>query len=148
MDPDILEWVKTLLTFVGPILVVIVTARLEHNRKTDNRVKQLEDEKRATANTELQNTIKSINDRINTLDQTIKLMQESSKETKNEVQSVVRTCNITSKYMHELAELVTILAEGMRDQHLDGNITRAISSYRNFEHDTLAHLMSANPVDK
>lgn len=41
--------------------------------------------------------------------------------------------NITSTKVSNLASLVMTLAEGLRDQHLDGNITKAVEKYRNFE---------------
>ena len=42
----------------------------------------------------------------------------------------------------ELAQLVMVLAEGLRDQHLDGNITRAIDKYRKFESEKLKDIMT------
>lgn len=43
---------------------------------------------------------------------------------------------MTSTKLSELASVVMVLAEGLRDQHLDGNITKAVEKYRKYESDT------------
>lgn len=154
---DILEWVKTLLTFLGPIAVVVVTARMERNRKADAKVKALEDEKRERKEQDLKDKLESIHDeidatnkridqlnaRIDKTDQLLREMQEFDKATKEDMRILTISHRVNSSYVHELAHLVEVLAEGMRDQHLDGNITKAIAEYRNFEQSTLARLMSS-----
>ena len=49
---------------------------------------------------------------------------------------------LNGQYTHELAQLVMVLAEGLRDQHLDGNITRAVEKYRKFEADALGSIVT------
>lgn len=150
-----LDWVTTVLGFLGPILVVVVSARMEQNRKADARVKELENEKRAKEDKELKDTIdeiknevKKINSRVNDLDHIMKDLQTFDQETQDDLRTLSRTHQLTSTYIHQLAQLVTVLAEGMRDQHLDGNVTQAINEYRNFEHTTLTNLMSTSPIEK
>lgn len=45
-----------------------------------------------------------------------------------------------------LAELVMTLAEGLRDQHLDGNITAAVEKYRAHEQTTLQSVLNGQIV--
>jgi len=151
----LLDWVTAILGFLGPILVVIVSARMERNRKADARVKELENEKRAKEDKELKDAIqeikdevKKINSRVNDLDKVMTELQTFDQDTKDDLHNLARTHQLSSTYIHQLAQLVTVLAEGMRDQHLDGNVTQAINEYRNFEHTTLTKLMSTSPVEK
>ena len=58
------------------------------------------------------------------------------------IRSLNRSTRLNGQYVHELAQLVMVLSEGMRDQHLDGNITRAINDYRKFEADALNSLLT------
>jgi len=152
---NLLDWVTAILGFLGPILVVIVSARMERNRKADARVKELENEKRAKEDKELKDAIqeikdevKKINSRVNDLDKVMTELQTFDQDTKDDLHNLARTHQLSSTYIHQLAQLVTVLAEGMRDQHLDGNVTQAINEYRNFEHTTLTKLMSTSPVEK
>lgn len=152
---NLLDWVTAVFGFLGPILVVIVSARMEHNRKADARVKELENEKRAKEDKDLKDAIqeikdevKKINSRVNDLDKVMSELQTFDQDTKDDLHNLARTHQLSSTYIHQLAQLVTVLAEGMRDQHLDGNVTQAINEYRNFEHTTLTKLMSTSPVEK
>ena len=52
----------------------------------------------------------------------------------------------SAKYINELGTVVMTLAEGMRDQHLDGNITSAVAAYRAFEHEQFSQFISTPEI--
>ena len=84
--------------------------------------------------------IKTIKDHLESVNETIQALQGYDRTVKEDLHNFSQSQQINAQYVHELAELVMTLAEGMRDQHLDGNITRAIASLRSFEHTTLTKL--------
>ena len=59
--------------------------------------------------------------------------EELNNELRRTIRHIMKMNRLNGQYTHELAQLVIVLAEGVRDQHLDGNITRAITKYRHFE---------------
>lgn len=145
------ELIQAFLSFLSPILVVIVTVRMERTRKADARIKKLEEEKKNREEQELNNTIRALQDSIDAvskqLDDTEKRlasMQEYDRFVQTSIEELKTSHKISTEFTQELAQLVTVLAEGMRDQHLDGNITRAISSYREFQEKKLTEYMSGS----
>lgn len=145
------ELIQAFLSFLSPILVVIVTVRMERTRKADARIKKLEEEKKNREEQELNNTIRSLQDSINAVskqlddtENTLASMREYDRFVQSSIEELKTSHKISTEFTQELAQLVTVLAEGMRDQHLDGNITRAISSYREFQEKKLTEYMSGS----
>lgn len=145
------ELIQAFLSFLSPILVVIVTIRMERTRKADARIKKLEEEKKNREEQELNNTIRSLQDSINAVskqlddtENTLASMREYDRFVQSSIEELKTSHKISTEFTQELAQLVTVLAEGMRDQHLDGNITRAISSYREFQEKKLTEYMSGS----
>lgn len=145
------ELIQAFLSFLSPILVVIVTIRMERTRKADARIKKLEEEKKNREEQELNNTIRSLQDSIDAVskqlddtENTLASMREYDRFVQSSIEELKTSHKISTEFTQELAQLVTVLAEGMRDQHLDGNITRAISSYREFQEKKLTEYMSGS----
>lgn len=145
------ELIQAFLSFLSPILVVIVTVRMERTRKADARIKKLEEEKKNREEQELNNTIRSLQDSIDAVskqlddtESTLASMREYDRFVQSSIEELKTSHKISTEFTQELAQLVTVLAEGMRDQHLDGNITRAISSYREFQEKKLTEYMSGS----
>ena len=139
------------LSFLSPILVVIVTIRMERTRKADARIKKLEEEKKNREEQELNDTIRSLQNSIDAVskqlddtERTLASMREYDRFVQSSIEELKTSHKISTEFTQELAQLVTVLAEGMRDQHLDGNITRAISSYREFQEKKLTEYMSGS----
>lgn len=145
------QLIQAFLSFLSPILVVIVTIRMERTRKADARIKKLEEEKKNREEQELNNTIRSLQNSIDAVskqlddtESTLASMREYDRIVQASIEELKTSHKISTEFTQELAQLVTVLAEGMRDQHLDGNITRAISSYREFQEKKLTEYMSGS----
>lgn len=147
----VVDLIQAFLSFLSPILVVIVTIRMERTRKADARIKKLEEEKKNREEQELNNTIRSLQNSIDAVskqldetERTLASMREYDRIVQSSIEELKTSHKISTEFTQELAQLVTVLAEGMRDQHLDGNITRAISSYREFQEKKLTEYMSGS----
>lgn len=145
------QLIQAFLSFLSPILVVIVTIRMERTRKADARIKKLEEEKKNREEQELNDTIRSLQNSIDAVskqlddtERTLASMREYDRFVQSSIEELKTSHKISTEFTQELAQLVTVLAEGMRDQHLDGNITRAISSYREFQEKKLTEYMSGS----
>lgn len=145
------QLIQAFLSFLSPILVVIVTIRMERTRKADARIKKLEEEKKNREEQELndtirylQNSIDAVSKQLDDTESTLASMREYDRFVQSSIEELKTSHKISTEFTQELAQLVTVLAEGMRDQHLDGNITRAISSYREFQEKKLTEYMSGS----
>ena len=78
------------------------------------------------------------------MDSRIEELQKHNDEQDEAIATLSQATRMNGQYVHELAQLVMVLSEGMRDQHLDGNITKAINRYRKFESDTLNQFLTGN----
>lgn len=61
------------------------------------------------------------------------------------VRSIATITQLNGRCTSELAQLLMVVAEGLRDQHLDGNITKAVEKYRDFESKEISKIMSGVP---
>lgn len=153
-----LELLKVLLDFAGPIAVVvfggIMTARQTREQKENSRIKELEKQESDRKEKELQQKFDGINqnlavvnDRLSDLSSKIEKMEGIDERYEESLKYLKKQHALSWQYTHELAQLLMVLAAGMRDQHLDGNITKAIARCQDFEHKTLSQFMTTGPSD-
>lgn len=146
---DFIQILQIITGFIGPIIVVWFTAKMNKITKDNAEIKRLEDEKTAREKQELNDTIEGLSKKIESLESTLSDSQEVirnltgvDRKFDERVAALVEQQKLLGQYVHKLAQLVITVATGMRDQHLDGNITRAVDDYREFEQRTLSSLMT------
>ena len=140
---------------VTPLLIAIVGIYAEFNRRKANKLKKLEEESKARKEADekkkfddINASIKEVADDLKEVKQEMSILKEQNEIQDKSIRAVVSTNQINGRCTYELAQLVMTLSEGMRDQHLDGNITRAIDQYRRFESGTLGSFLTGkNPLD-
>lgn len=147
----VIKIISCITPFALLIMGWIYTSAIRKRDKREDANKKLEEEKKAAEKKEQEEKeekheqlIKDQNDKIDALAQDIASMkvmiEEAHKadlQTDKKINRLAISGDMTSTKVSELATVVMILAEGLRDQHLDGNITRAVEKYRKYESDTL-----------
>lgn len=147
----VIKIVSCITPFALLIMGWIYTSAIRKRDKHEDANKKLEEEKKAAEKKEQEEKeakhdklIKDQNAKIDALAQGITSMktmiEESHKvdlQTDKKINQLAISGDMTSTKVSELATVVMTLAEGLRDQHLDGNITRAVEKYRKYESDTL-----------
>ena len=160
MDGGLLQWASLILGFVSPIVLLVITA------KTDRRAKkeEFEREQAKSANQEERDWIKNqiqeirnelkeqrehqdntnlrMTEEISKLQKVIGDMQECDEDVKADLRVLSAYMKDNVQNVTELSRVVITLAEGMRDRHLDGNITAVVASYRAFQEKQLAQYMA------
>lgn len=140
---------------VTPLLIAIVGIYAEFNRRKASKLKKLEEESKARKEADeekkfddINASIKEVADDLKEVKREMSILKEQNEIQDKSIRAVVSTNQINGRCTYELAQLVMTLSEGMRDQHLDGNITRAIDQYRRFESGTLGSFLTGkNPLD-
>ena len=109
--------------------------KAQESKDAEQKVEALEREK----------TSKEIQDALDAIKVAQKQLEDTNslvRSFQGELSSIIAANNLNGQCTGELAQLVMVLAEGLRDQHLDGNITRAIDKYRKFESEKLKDIMT------
>ena len=141
--------------FITAIIVGIAGFLLKGQLTKIEKARSAQDELRAMKQKEKDDEIKaqlnSIQDAVNTVGSTVASLEKDVKDLKVRdqeqdriIRSIANTNRVNGQCTYELAQLVMVLSEGMRDQHLDGNITRAIEAYRKFESNALGNFLTGD----
>ena len=150
----ILSFLGVVLTPICSVVVVLITVRSERNKKVeelkraqekkaqDERDKKIDDQLKA-----LSDKFDEVNTRFDGLDDKITALQQADEVTLKDLRDLSEQQAVYGEYIHELSKIVTVIAEGMRDQHLDGNVTNAVSAFRRFERDKLSQLISKPVIE-
>lgn len=140
-----------LLELATPFVVLFITFRNDRQTKVRNKLeelnKEVDEKNRKELNEALKEAITSLDqarDEITTLSDKITNQSKENDELRKALNHIASLNRLNGKYTHELAQLVMVLAEGIRDQHLDGNITKAIAKYRKFESDALGAIVTGD----
>ena len=151
----VIKVISCITPFALLIMGWVYTSAIRKRDKREDANKKLEEEKKAAEKKEQEEKeekreqlIKDQNDKIDALAQDIASMkvmiEEAHKadlQTDKKINRLAISGDMTSTKVSELATVVMTLAEGLRDQHLDGNITRAVEKYRKYESDTLTRVV-------
>jgi len=154
MDPAVLTFIGILVPSVCTIIVAILNIRAERSKK----IKELEDEKTKREQeirekkinetlSNLESKINTMSDHLHSIENQVETLQETDDDTAASLGRISLQHQVNSEYIHEVSKLITVLAEGMRDQHLDGNITNAIAEYHKFESDVVMRLSTSNQAN-
>jgi vacuolar-type H+-ATPase subunit I/STV1 len=143
--------ITTLLSASTPFIILLLG--WWYNAQQKKKAKQEKDQQEAAAlkkqvdrdeieslRKQIEGAVSKLNDATNELSKT----QAANGELLRTVQSLSNMNRLNGQYTHELAQLVMVLAEGLRDQHLDGNITKAVAKYRKFEEDALGAMVTGD----
>lgn len=142
------------ISAICTIIVALVNVNGARNREAEKVQKQAEQEARDRREKEIDQKLQALSDtlgkidgRIDQLEGEMAKQRETDAKLMDDLRELAERHQVTAEYVHNVSTLITVLAEGMRDQHLDGNITNAIAVYRKFESDVLNRLMTKPVVE-
>ena len=149
----LISWVQIILGFIAPLAAIWLTARTERSRKDRLREEKESKEAREREINELKEMIGAVSSKVDRIDGelvqlkgTVDWMKSYDEEVQEDLRILSSYHERNGRYVNELAHLLMTLAEGMRDQHLDGNITAAVNSYREFEHKQMTEMINNPPI--
>lgn len=132
-----MDTVVLIIQLLTPFFVIFLTVYLNRKEKTRETNAAKEEERKSAEQKEINEKLESMGGEIQRLTETLERYHSENETITKSLQHITGLNRTNGRYTHELAQLVMVLAEGLRDQHLDGNITKAISKYRKFETNTL-----------
>lgn len=135
---------------LSPIIVAVIGLRAEVATRNSKKAQELNKKEKDLEKKQLDDKlnaisagIENVTKKLGEMEKQIQDLSDHNDEQDEAIRALNRSTRLNGQYVHELAQLVMVLSEGMRDQHLDGNITRAINDYRKFEADALNSLLTS-----
>ena len=141
------DWIALGLPVVSSLLVIWYTAKVDRQKAADEAKMKKESEDSAKREAELNKTLedlraelKEVKTELATLRSQVDEMKSYDSNVRHDVLVLTKYHERNWRYVAALGDLVSELAGGMRDRHLDGNITDALAKYRSFEKELLNDL--------
>lgn len=131
-----------LLGAVTPFIILCLGWWYNYKQKEDKKAVDTENELERMKEKSLRDDLSDAIHRLDQATEDTKEMRELARAMNENFQTLSAMNRLNGQYTHELAQLVMVLAEGLRDQHLNGNITRAVEKYRKFEADALGSVVT------
>ena len=143
----ILKLFSTITPFLILVMGWIYASAIRKRDKREDENKKSEERKEEERNKLIESQNNKIDDLTKEISSMKTVMEESHKidiQTNRKISDLARNGDMTITNVSNLAELVMTLAEGLRDQRLDGNITSAVEKYRKYESNTLQNMVHSS----
>lgn len=137
-----MEVFKLVLDVVLPIIILVAGWAWMSRQKRSDKIESLEGQVDDAQMLKLKKQLETIEDLCKANSSAVDALNRVVREISSQQQMLQASNRINGKCTRELAYLVTALSEGLRDNHLDGNITAAVNRYKKFEHEILGQLMT------
>lgn len=148
-DDVIMQIVVAVISAGSAISVAYINVKAYHNRKqekedlvTQQKLQTMEKERLSTIINDIYDKIDNLGKSIDHIQKSLHIMNEQNDENKKTIEKLNQLNEINGHYTHELAELVTVIAQALKDNHFDGNITNAIARFRKFESNTIDYTLT------
>lgn len=139
---DSMEIFKIVLDVVLPIIILVAGWAWMSRQKRSDKIESLEGQVDDAQMLKLKKQLETIEDLCKANSSAVDVLNRVVREISSQQQMLQNSNKINGKCTRELAYLVTVLSEGLRDNHLDGNITAAVNRYKKFEYEILGQLMT------
>lgn len=144
VDAGMWENIRDITTVVTPLLLALVTFMSERSRRESKRNLELREEvekhseqKRQEQDEKIDENFERITTTLNDLCNKHETLRDIQEKQQDEINKITQLNELNMKRLRASEAVIIALAEGMRDQHLDGNITSAVAKYRSIEAESL-----------
>lgn len=128
----------TAVQLLTPFIILILGWWYAHKQRSNAEAKETERKLAETERTKITDSLTAATDALTSTKDEVDQLAAN-------VRSIAAITQLNGRCTSELAQLLMVVAEGLRDQHLDGNITKAVEKYRDFESKEISKLMSGVP---
>lgn len=143
----------TIAQLSSPFMLLMVTRKHTKEDKSEQEAKDVQKEAANAASKQkelidaigtLTDTLQKNSNDLEKMRQDLQSYRDNTEKLEKNLSHITMLNRMNGRYTHELAQLVMVIGEGIRDQHLDGNITRAIVKYRSFESSVLGDFITGD----
>lgn len=134
------QWFGIIVNAVATIVVAVIgyfgvrfTRRSAEEKRLQEQLDSVEKQKAEEQMDEILQAIKDLSGRVDDLAVNVETIKRDNDRQQHNIDQIAQLSKIGMDYTRSLSNVVTALAEGLRDNNIDGNVTHALESYREFE---------------
>lgn len=148
LDTQTIDFIKT--CFV-PVIVAVIgylgiryQKRSEKEKKLREELEAAERKKNDEMMERIEASILSISTRIDSVAEAVNDVQDETTRQRGEIDKLAAFTQLNLEQNRQISGVVTAVAEGLRDNNIDGNVTKALERFREFEDTQMNELYIAD----
>ena len=146
-----MDTIGVIVNAITTIVVAVIGFFSARSAKRSAREKKLQEELAAKKKQEEDEKFERLRKAVDDLAKAVERLEESVNSHNREINRLSKLSKVEIDYTKSISNVINALAEGLRDNNIDGNVTRALESYRKFESsqlETMYKLFSEEKQDK
>ena len=146
-----MDAISVIVNAITTIVVAVIGSFSARSAKRSAREKKLQEELAAKKKQDEDEKFERLRKAVDDLAKAVERLEESVNSHNREINRLSKLSKVEIDYTKSISNVINALAEGLRDNNIDGNVTRALESYRKFESsqlETMYKLFSEEKQDK
>ena len=146
-----MDTISVIVNAITTIVVAVIGVFSARSAKRPAREKKLQEELAAKKKQDEDEKFERLRKAVDDLAKAVERLEESVNSHNREINRLSKLSKVEIDYTKSISNVINALAEGLRDNNIDGNVTRALESYRKFESsqlETMYKLFSEEKQDK
>ena len=146
-----MDTIGVIVNAITTIVVAVIGFFSARSAKRSAREKKLQEELAAKKKQEEDEKFNQLRKSVDDLAKLVEKLDGSVNTHNREINRLSKLSKVEIDYTKSISNVINALAEGLRDNNIDGNVTRALESYRKFESsqlETMYKLFSEEKQDK
>lgn len=146
-----MDTISVIVNAITTIVVAVIGVFSARSAKRSAREKKLQEELAAKKKQDEDEKFERLRKAVDDLAKAVERLEESVNSHNREINRLSKLSKVEIDYTKSISNVINALAEGLRDNNIDGNVTRALESYRKFESsqlETMYKLFSEEKQDK
>ena len=146
-----MDAISVIVNAITTIVVAVIGFFSARSAKRSAREKKLQEELAAKKKQDEDEKFERLRKAVDDLAKAVERLEESVNSHNREINRLSKLSKVEIDYTKSISNVINALAEGLRDNNIDGNVTRALESYRKFESsqlETMYKLFSEEKQDR
>lgn len=146
-----MDTIGVIVNAITTIVVAVIGVFSARSAKRSAREKKLQEELAAKKKQEEDEKFNQLRKSVDDLAKLVEKLDRSVNIHNREINRLSKLSKVEIDYTKSISNVINALAEGLRDNNIDGNVTRALESYRKFESsqlETMYKLFSEEKQDE
>ena len=128
-----MDTISVIVNAITTIVVAVIGVFSARSAKRSAREKKLQEELAAKKKQDEDEKFERLRKAVDDLAKAVERLEESVNSHNREINRLSKLSKAEIDYTKSISNVINALAEGLRDNNIDGNVTRALESYRKFE---------------
>lgn len=128
-----MDTIGVIVNAITTIVVAVIGVFSARSAKRSAREKKLQEELAAKKKQEEDEKFNQLRKSVDDLAKLVEKLDRSVNMHNREINRLSKLSKVEIDYTKSISNVINALAEGLRDNNIDGNVTRALESYRKFE---------------